>query len=102
MSERLRRKGFRQDQITDPSTERPAMRWACWWAGHCDVVIASADGALAYRVVAAPPYDDNEPFTVPREVTKWRAIGRFIIVAEQLLGLPPLRPGHFPPASSTT
>lgn len=102
MSERLRRKGFLQDKVTDPSTGRPAMRWARWWAGHSEVVIASADGALAYRVIAASPYDDTKPFTVPAELQRWRAIGGFTIVAEQLLSLPPVRPGHFPSALSMT
>ncbi|HET9141486.1 hypothetical protein [Actinophytocola sp.] len=87
-SERLRRTGFRQTQVIDPSTGRPAWMWARVWRGVRDAVIATADGALAYRVWDAD-FDQHNPFTVEDDITLWRAVGEFLPCSAELLALDP-------------
>ena len=89
----LRRTGFRQTSVVDPSTGRNAWMWSKVWLGVRDAVIAAADGALAYRVWE---YDFNQrtPFTIEDDITLWKMIGDFLSVSGALLTLAP-PPGHF-------
>ena len=89
----LRRTGFRQTSVVDPSTGRPAWMWSKVWLGVRDAVIGAADGALAYRVWE---YDFNQrtPFTIEDDITLWKMIGDFLPVSGALLFLEP-PPGHF-------
>lgn len=86
----LRRKGFTQTQVIDPSTGRSAWMWVRVWRGVRDTVIATADGALAYRVWDAD-FDPRTPFTVEDDLTLWKGIGEFLTLSAELLELDPPR-----------
>ena len=91
-SELLRRTGFRQTQVIDPSTSRQAWMWSKVWLCVRDAVIATADGALGYRVWEYD-FDPDKPFTVEDDITLWKQIGEFLPVSDALLALSP-PPNH--------
>jgi hypothetical protein len=74
--------------VIDPSTGRVAWMWARVWRGIRDALIATADGALAYRVWEID-FDPANPFIVEDDITLWRAIGEFIPLSAELLALDP-------------
>lgn len=95
-AELLRRHGFRQTHVVDPSTGHAAWMWAKVWRGVRDAVIATADGALAYRAWDAD-FDPRTPFVVESDIRLWSAVGNFLAVSTRLLDLdPPPGRSHFP------
>lgn len=88
----LRRSGFRQADIVDPSTGRDARMWSKVWLGVRDAVIATAEGAFAYRVWEYD-FTKRTPFTIEDGMTLWCQRGDFLHVSSALLTLDP-PPGH--------
>lgn len=97
-AQRLRQLGFHESTVVDPSTGRPALMWARVWRGVRDAVIASADGAVAYRIWD-DDFDPHNPFLTEPDLLVWSGVGTFLEVSAKLLAQEAMPDhSHFPSA----